>query len=396
MKKIEFEVIISGAGYVGMSLACLLAKQNLRIAIIDNNDSYKNVNAKSKFPSRIFAIASASMEIFKNIGIADQIMNHAQSINQILIEDCENNENLTFDPKDLNLQNFGFMVDEMHILNSLNEGVKKCKNIAIYAKHEITQVVNHPYNIEIKFSNNKTLTSKLLIVAEGKNSKTRDLVGIKTKQTGYKQDAIVFDLKHEFNHQGIAVEKFLKAGPFAILPKRGGHESCIVWTDKNGVGKILASMSKDDVAYMIKSKLDNYLGDIEVTSDIIYFPLSLVYAKSYIKDKTILCGDAMHSIHPIAGQGLNLGLRDVQLLDELIKENIGLGLDICSNNLLNQYNKKREFDVNLMINSTHNINQIFSSNLISAKILRKAGLKIINNFTPLKKYIMGYASGYKN
>ena len=104
----------------------------------------------------------------------------------------------------------------------------------------------------------------------------------------------------------------------------------------------------------------------------------------------------MHSIHPIAGQGLNLGLRDVQLLDELIKENIGLGLNICSNNLLSQYNNKREFDVNLMINSTHNINQIFSSNLISAKILRKAGLKIINNLTPLKKYIMSYASGYKN
>jgi 2-octaprenyl-6-methoxyphenol hydroxylase len=122
----------------------------------------------------------------------------------------------------------------------------------------------------------------------------------------------------------------------------------------------------------------------------------LVYAKSYIKDKTILCGDAMHSIHPIAGQGLNLGLRDVQLLDELIKENIGLGLNIYSNNLLNQYNKKREFDVNLMINSTHNINQIFSSDLIFAKILRKAGLKIINNLTPLKKYIMSYASGYKN
>jgi 2-octaprenyl-6-methoxyphenol hydroxylase len=396
MKKIEFDIIISGAGYIGMSIACLLAKQNLKIAIIDNNYSYKSVNAKSKFPSRIFAIASASMEIFKNIGIADHIKNHAQPINQILIEDCENNENLIFDPKDLNSQNFGFMVDEMHILNSLNERVKKCKNITIYTEHEITRVVNHPYNIEIKFSNNKTLTSKLLIVAEGKNSKTRDLLDIKTNQINYKQDAIVFDIKHEFNHQGVAAEKFLKAGPLALLPKKGGHESCVVWTDKNGVGEILASMSKDDVTYMVKSKLDDYLGNVEITSDIIYFPLSLVYAKSYIKDKTILCGDAMHSIHPIAGQGLNLGLRDVQLLDELIKENIGLGLNIYSNNLLNQYNKKREFDVNLMINSTHNINQIFSSDLIFAKILRKAGLKIINNLTPLKKYIMSYASGYKN
>ena len=343
MKKTEFDIIISGAGYIGMSLACLLAKQDLKIAIIDNYEAYKDANSKSKFPSRIFAIASASMEIFKNIGIAEYIKSHAQTINQILIEDCENNENLIFDPKDLNLQNFGLMVDEAYILSSLNEEIKKYKNIEIYAQHEITQVVNHPYNIEIKLSGTKIITSKLLIVAEGKNSKTRELLGIKTKRISYKQDAIVFDLKHEFNHQGIAVEKFLKAGPFAVLPKKGGYESCIVWTDQSGVGKLLSSMSKDDVTYMIKSKLDDYLGDIEIVSEVIYFPLNLVYAKSYTKDKTILCGDSMHSIHPIAGQGLNLGLRDVHLLDELIKENIELGLDICSGNLLNQYNKKREY-----------------------------------------------------
>lgn len=396
MTKIECDIIISGAGYIGMSLACLLARQSLKIAVISDNYSYTNISTKTKFPSRIFAIASASMKIFNNIGIAYQIMRHAQPINQILIEDCENNENLVFDPKDLGLQNFGFMVDEVHILSSLNEEMKKYKNIMIYPQHEITQIINNPYNTEIKLLCTKIITSKLLIVTEGKNSKTRELVKIKTKRISYNQDAIVFDLKHEFNHQGIAVEKFMAAGPFAILPKKGGYESCIVWTDKSGVGKLLSSMPKDDVTYMIKSKLDNYLGNIEIVSDVIYFSLNLVYVNSYIKDKVILCGDAMHSIHPIAGQGLNLGLRDVQLLDELIKGNIELGLDICSGNLLNQYNKKREFDVNLMINSTHNINQIFSSNLIYAKILRKVGLKVINNFTPLKKYIMSYASGYKN
>ena len=128
-------------------------------------------------------------------------------------------------------------------------------------------------------------------------------------------------------------------------------------------------------------------------TDVIYFPLNLVYAQSYVKGRVVLCGDAMHSIHPIAGQGLNLGLRDVQLIEELIKENIGLGLDICSSNLLNQYSKKREFDVNLMINSTHNINKIFSSNWVPARILRKYGLKVINNFTPLKKYIMSCHHG---
>ena len=393
MKKTEFDIIISGAGYIGMSLACLLAKQDLKIAIIDNDETYKNANFKSKFPSRIFAIASASMEIFKNIGIADYIKSHAQAINQIL---SENNENLIFDPDNLGLQNFGFMVDETYILGSLNEEVKKYKSIKIYSKHEISQVINHPYNIEVRLSKTKILTSKLLVVAEGKNSKTRELIGIKTKRISYKQDAIVLDLKHEFDHQGIAVEKFLKSGPFAILPKKGGYESCIVWTDQSGVGKILSLMSRDDLKYLVEGKLDSKLGNIEIISDVIYFPLNLVYAQSYVKGRVVLCGDAMHSIHPIAGQGLNLGLRDVQLIEELIRENIELGLDICSSNLLNQYSKKREFDVNLMINSTHNINKIFSSNWVPVRILRKYGLKVINNFNPLKKYIMSYASGYKN
>ena len=170
----------------------------------------------------------------------------------------------------------------------------------------------------------------------------------------------------------------------------------IVLSVQSGVGKILSLMSRDDLKYLIESRLDGELGNIEIVSDVIYFPLNLVYAQSYVKGRVVLCGDAMHSIHPIAGQGLNLGLRDVQLIEELIKENIGLGLDICSSNLLNQYSKKREFDVNLMINSTHNINKIFSSNWVPARILRKYGLKVINNFTPLKKYIMSYASGYKN
>jgi len=396
MKKTEFDIIISGAGYIGISLACLLAKQDLKIAIIDNDETYKDANFKSKFPSRIFAIASASMEIFKNIGIADYIKSHAQAINQILIEDCESNENLIFDPDNLGLQNFGFMVDETYILGSLNEEVKKYKSIKIYSKHEISQVINHPYNIEVRLSKTKILTSKLLVVAEGKNSKTRELIGIKTKRISYKQDAIVLDLKHEFDHQGIAVEKFLKSGPFAILPKKGGYESCIVWTDQSGVGKILSLMSRDDLKYLVEGKLDSKLGNIEIISDVIYFPLNLVYAQSYVKGRVVLCGDAMHSIHPIAGQGLNLGLRDVQLIEELIRENIELGLDICSSNLLNQYSKKREFDVNLMINSTHNINKIFSSNWVPVRILRKYGLKVINNFNPLKKYIMSYASGYKN
>lgn len=396
MKKENYDIIISGAGYIGMSLACLLAKQNLKIAIIDNfTNNYTSKN-ESNLPSRTFAIASASMEIFKKIGIENKIKKFAQPINQILIEDHKTDEDLSFHPQDLNLQNFGFMVDEKYIINALKAQISEHKNINVYKGKEIKKIKNSPCYSQITFSNSEILNSKLLVIAEGKNSKTRELLGIKTRKINYQQDAIVFDLKHEHNHNGVAVEKFLSSGPFAILPKKGGHESCIVWTDKTETGKILKSMAKNDIIYLIKKKLKNYLGGIELVSDIAFFPLHLIYANSYFKDKIVLCGDAIHGIHPIAGQGLNLGLRDIQHLYNLISNNIELGLDICSNNMLNKYSNQREFDINLMINSTHNINNIFASNLFFAKLLRKIGVRFINKFTPLKSYIMSYASGYKN
>ena len=395
MKKENYDIIISGAGYIGMSLACLLAKQNLKIAIIDHVSLNYTSKNESNLPSRTFAIASASMEIFKKINIENKIKKFAQPINQILIEDHKTNEDLNFYPQDLDLQNFGYMVDEQHIINALKSQLSTHKNINLYQGQEIKKIQNLPYYSQITLSNSEILNSKLLVVAEGKNSKTRELLEIKTRKISYQQDAIVFDLKHEYNHNGIAAEKFLSSGPFAILPKKGGYESCIVWTDKTGTGKILKSMPKKDITYLIKNKLKNYLGDIELVSDIAFFPLNLIYAKSYFKDRAVFCGDSIHGIHPIAGQGLNLGLRDVQHLHNLINNNIELGLEICSNNMLNKYNNQREFDINLMINSTHNINNIFASNLIIAKLSCKIGLKFINKFTPLKNYIMSYASGYK-
>ena len=396
MKKKNYDIIISGAGYIGMSLACLLTKQNFKIAIIGNfHNNYCEKN-KSNSPSRTFAIASASMEILKEIGIDNYVKVNAQPINQILIEDYENNEELIFYPKALDLQNFGYMVDEQYIINALKDKVSEYNNINLYNGKEILKVQNLPHSSQTTLNNSEVLISKLLVVAEGKNSKIRDLIGIKVRKISYYQDTIVFDLKHEHDHKGVATEKFLHSGPFAILPKKGKNESCIVWTDKNGVGKILKSMPKNDITYLVKNKFNNFLGEIEIISDIAYFPLNLIYTNSYFKDKVVLCGDAIHGIHPIAGQGLNLGLRDVKHLNDLISKNIELGLDICSNNMLNKYSTQREFDINLMINSTHNINYIFSSNLIPIRFLRKIGLKFINRFTPLKNYIMDYASGYKS
>ena len=395
MKKLEYDIVISGAGYVGLTLACLLAKNDLRIAIVNKGNIDDNLKMAPDLPSRLFAIAAASMEIFEDAGISKELINNSQPINQILICDYSSKEQLAFMPSNVGMENFGYMIEEIHILKTLISATKRYKNIDFYSNLEINNITNTAYYNEIKLSDEKILSSKLLIAAEGKYSKIREMLGIATKKVNYHQDAIVCDIKHEIDHKGVAVEKFLPTAPFAILPKIGDHESCVVWTDVSGTGKLVSSMKKDDVEYLIRERFNGCLGDIKLISKVSYFPLSLMYAKEYTQGRAVLCGDALHSIHPIAGQGLNLGLRDVQVLANLVKENIDLGLDIGAKKLLTKYNLQREFDINLMINSTHNINGIFSSNFLPIKLLRKAGLKIINNISPLKNYIMKYASGYK-
>ena len=393
-KNFEFDIVISGASYIGMSLACVLAKYGLKIALIGNK--YNNYYIQKTLPSRQFAINVASIQFFQDIGIKKLLEDTSQPINQVIVEDLINHKQLIFDPNDLNLKNFGFMVDENCLSQSLLSIIKQYKNIIFYTKNQIIHIKNSIYSINLLLSNQYLLTSKLLIIAEGKNSRLRELIGIRTNKISYNQDAIVFNITHEMSHNGIAVEKFFQSGPFAILPKKNYYQSCIVWTDIVNTGKLITSMAKNDVAYLVSKKLDNMLGKIKISSDIIYFPLNLMYADNYFKGNSILCGDAMHNIHPIAGQGLNLGLRDVQLLGKLIKNNINLGLPINSVTLLDYYNQQRECDINFMINSTHCINAIYSTEILPIQLLRKIGSNMINKVAPIRRYILHYASGFCN
>jgi 2-octaprenyl-6-methoxyphenol hydroxylase len=394
-RKSDYDVVISGAGYIGLTLASLIATDDLKIAVIDKRSESSLQKAEANLPNRLFSIADASLEILGDAGVLQQLYKYAQPINKIIVEDYVNNDELIFSPSEIGKEYFGCMIDEVHILEELTSQAKKQKNIDIYYNTEVMGIMNTAYHTEIELSDQSVLRSKLLVSADGKDSKIRSKLGIDVKKIDYHQDAIVCDIKHEINHQGVAVERFLPAGPFAILPKISGHRSCVIWTEKNKTGKLVSKMSKKDIEYMLQVRLCGYFGKIELASEIIYFPLKLLYAKKYVSDRFALCGDALHSIHPIAGQGLNLGLRDVKLLAKLIKENVSLGLDIGSKTLLARYDSEREFDVNLMINSTHNINGIFSSDLMPLRLLRKIGIKIINNIPTLKNYIMNYASGGK-
>jgi 2-octaprenyl-6-methoxyphenol hydroxylase len=391
----KYDLIISGAGYIGLTFACLLANKGLRIAVIDKKRPNTDARMPSDSPGRLFSIAAASLEIFKDAGIENELTAFAEPIKQIVISDNHHSEQLIFDPSEIGLNNFGCMIDEGHILKALITKVQQHKNILFCNNAEIKSINNTSDHVQLELSDGQLLSSKLLVIAEGKNSKTRKMLGIETRNIDYHQDAMVCDIEHEIHHQGRAVEKFLPSGPFAILPKTGGYTSCIVWTNKTNTGKLMSAMSSSDVECLLKGIVGDDLGKIKLSSGIIHFPLSLLYAKEYVQDRVALCGDTLHSVHPIAGQGFNLGLRDIKLLSQLIEENIDLGLDIGSKKLLGNYGSQRSFDTNLMINSTHSINAIFSSDFLPVKLLGKVGTRIINRIKPLKNYIMNYASGYK-
>ncbi|WPX96860.1 FAD-dependent monooxygenase [Candidatus Bandiella euplotis] len=412
----KYDLIISGAGCIGLTFACLMAKSGLSVAVLNNTDIYaRNVLGIGKkrghdnkrfgvynppeilgqLPSRLFAIAAASLDIFEKAGILEVLKEHAQPINKILIGDHNNHEQLIFDPKEIGRDDFGCMLDERIIAKALIAEVQRHQNITLYKNVEINSIIYSPHHNQLHLSDGTTLLCDLLLVSEGKHSKTRKILGIETKNINYNQDVIICDIEHEVDHRGVAVERLLTTGPFAVLPRVGGHKSGIIITGSGGTGRLLASKSGRDIEYIVKERLGDCLGDIKLASSIAYFTLHLIYAKKYTESRAALCGDAMHSIHPIAGQGLNLGLRDIQLLAQLINENISLGLDIGSKRMLSRYSLQRDFDINLMISSTHNINGIFASDFLPIQLLRRAGIQIIKNVSPLKKYVMSYASGYK-
>lgn len=392
----DFDVIINGASYVGLTTACILAKNHIKVALINNRKvkiELQNDN-KSTIPSRLFALAKASEEYLIENELCNNLKSLSQPINGIFITDYNEESTLEFDPKDIELSSFGCMIDQNDLLSELINTCMQQEDIQLFEENEISYITNEPYNVTARLKDGKELKAKLLIAADGRNSFVRDLLNIQTESEDYNQHAIIFDIKHESDHFGIAIENFYPGGPFAILPKKGKHFSSIVWSTSTDMIDLLNQASKEEISMIISDKINPHLGKANVVSSFKSYPLSLTIAKETIKKRAVLIGDSAHSIHPIAGQGFNLGLRDIISLTNLIINQKKLGLDIGSDLMLKTFCKERKWDIKLMANATHGINDIFASTFIPKKILRKLGMRMINKSSILKNCIMKYASGY--
>ncbi|WP_366554811.1 UbiH/UbiF/VisC/COQ6 family ubiquinone biosynthesis hydroxylase [Aquibaculum sediminis] len=396
----RFDVILSGGGLVGMSLGVALADAGLQVAVIDREDPAKVVDAP--FDGRASAIARGSQQVLSTIGVWQHVGPEAAPILDIRVSDGKVGRRpsrlfLHYDSADLGEGPMGYIVENRVLRRALQARAAELPGLSLLAPLTLESDRRGAERAEALLSDGRQLTAPLLVAAEGRNSPLRRRANIPVTTWDYPQAGIVCTLYHELDHAGTAHEHFLPSGPFAVLPltddEQGRHRSSLVWTEKREL--VAGFMAMDDVAFAgeLQRRFGHGLGEIAVEGHRWSYPLSLMHAARYHERRLVLIGDAAHQIHPIAGQGFNLGLRDVAALAECLVDARRLGLDLGSPSVLERYQSWRRFDTLAMLAATDGINRLFSNNLPPVRLARDLGLAAVNRLGPARRLFMRHAMG---
>jgi len=393
MSKKKFDIAIIGAGFAGLSTAISLSEisPDLSIALIEKTDFL----AKRKdSDGKNFAISNNSIKLFQKINIWDNLKDKSGPIKDIIISDKNSPFKLFFHNDDIeNSEQMGAMLKSHDIYNELCSKIKSQKNIQIFSPNSYQDINFSEEESEIIFDNSSKILAKLIIIADGRKSYFREKFQIETNYKHYDQTALVFDIKHSDDHKNIAYEKFFPEGAFAILPLKDQKKSSIVWMVKTAMKDIYLKFDKENLNHQMHKKISDDLGKTEIISKIFSYDLELIYPKEFFYKKAVLIADAAHAIHPIAGQGFNLGIKDIMILTDLIEQNFKIGENINSDELIAKYNKFAKFESKKMILATDNLDKLFSNNILPLKIARDLGLAITEKIPKLKKLFIKMAGG---
>ena len=393
MSKNYHEIIICGAGMIGLTFALLMAKKKINVCIIDKNEKKLLFEQKDY---RTTAISQGSHRIYRKLGIWKKLKNKFQPINQIFVSEGLGSNDINFDHKNLKEGPLGFIVDNRLIKRTLLEEVLKSKYITFKYSTEILKINNEDIDKSFIETNNSNLYFKMLVAADGRFSSTRYHANIKYFFHDYQQTAFVFNISHSKKHQGIALERFFPTGPLAVLPVKSSkiNQSSVVWTVDSKVAN--NSAFEENFRKEFEIKYDNFFGKLQNISQVKKYPLNVFSCYDVFKKNIILIGDACQAIHPIAGQGFNLGLRDALTLAETIQKFKELGLEPFNLNLMKSYEDLRKIDKTLLVNATHNLNGLFSGSGKLKSLFRKTGLRIFSQSRFLKNQSMLFAMGLKS
>jgi 2-octaprenyl-6-methoxyphenol hydroxylase len=391
----NFDVIIIGGSFAGMSSALALAgiSDDFKIAIVEKLDIVNHDRARD---GRAYAISSASLKFFKEIGIDSSVVKEAGKISDIKITDYKSPLILDFIGLEVDEKNgqLGQIIENYHIHNALRNCVLKQKNITLFSPDFYREIKFLENEVQVKLSSEKIITAKLLLACDGRFSKLREIYQIPTTQKHYHQTAIVFNILHERPHENIAYEKFLPGGPLAILPLKNQHHSSIVWIAPDQTAQAILKLDQKNFLHQLNKKMEDCLGITEVISEKFSYPLILVEAKNFSHKRMLLIGDAGAGVHPIAGQGFNLAISGIKILRDLIKNNLLGGLDFSSQSLIEAYNKKAKFEAKKMLIATDILNSLFETKILSISLARDFGLGLVNKLPRLKKFFIKSAGGF--
>ena len=388
------DVVVGGGGMVGLTLGIALAKGGLSVAVVDPVTQANALGAV--FDGRVSALSFASVRMFKALGIWEHMAPQAQPIDDILVTDAKLGDapspfSLHFDHRELGAP-LGVIAENRHIRAALFAAAEGAPQLQIIAPAALTALTADANGMNACLADGKSLRARLAVAADGRDSPIRSSMGIGVVSWSYPQSGIVATVHHEQPHNGVAYEHFLPSGPFAILPLTGKRAS-LVWTERADLAPAMMNLPKEEFDAEIARRFGDHLGKTQSEELRWSYPLRFHLARFYVKPRFALAGDAAHGIHPIAGQGLNLGLKDAAALSDVVLDAAALGLDIGGVDVLTRYERWRRFDSLTMAMAMDGLNRLFSNDIVPLRLLRDMGMGVVDRIGPMRRFFMRHAGG---
>jgi 2-octaprenyl-6-methoxyphenol hydroxylase len=382
----QYDIAIVGGGLAGLTLACLAGQGGKKIACLEASVPTQNNDLRTT------AISYGSRKILEEAGIWKNLETIPCPIEEIKIHDGDSPLLLDFLKDESDGKTFGWIVENSDLRNAMIKTIRTQKNIDHIAPAKVKDFAVRENNADVILEDTK-ITAKLIVGADGRKSFTRDWIDVPVREWNYNQRAIVCTAAHEHAHDNIAVEHFWPEGPFAILPMAdaadGTHRSSVVFTEHGPEQKSFMKLSDDDFNRELQVRFPDSYGNVSMIGRRAAHPLSLIHAARYIAPRMALVADAAHGIHPVAGQGLNLGFRDVKALADLVKT----APDPGQPDILETYQRARRFDNMAMVAVTDGLVRLFSNNRPGMRALRRTGLKLVAKLPAAKRFFIRQAMG---
>lgn len=385
------DVLIIGGGFVGGTLGIALAESGLTVLVVEAG--VPEAALSDGFDGRASAISLSSQRMLARLSLWEALAPNAGPMLDIRVADGSSRLFLHYDHREVGDEPFGYMLENRHLRQAILARMQQMAGLRFLAPVRIESLGRGERGVDATLTDGTRLKARLCVAADGRNSWTRESARIRVTRWSYKQTAIVCTVRHQRPHGGVAHEHFLPAGPFAILPLAGGNRSSIVWTERADLAPLIMAGDDDRFLDELRRRFGDFLGELALEGPRFSYPLSLQYAERSIDQRLALVGDAAHAMHPIAGQGLNMGFRDIAALTEVLNEARQRRRDIGARHTLTRYQRWRRFDNTVMLAMTDGLTRLFSNDITPIRVARDLGLAAVNRLPPLKRVFIRHAMG---